>query len=402
MKNLLSRNLLPSVLLICVGLVATLVSLVTLTIARPQTQVNATMDAPTTPYIMTREGVFELSGTQPMTITATAKSDQVVTLVVGRSKDIHAWLGEAPYTEVSGLDSWETLHAEVSDGKLPETEQPNPAKSDMWVEVIQNEGSVTFTTSEATKGMAILATTDGKEPAPQLQLAWTMAASLLWRVTLLVLGLLLTLAGLALLWVFKQKQVGSDQTAQQLAQGKLAGEIVGSSATLDSTDTADITDTAESADSEGDAADETVQSQVTSDEPEDSVAHVAPVPEDSVADTADEDSQATISALENELDLETQPQEPTEMQPASEPTKETQPAAHTREQAEPVHQRTHGDIIETTIGARSVRFPSRQAIKEARLRGESVIEIDGKSFQTGLIPVVKKVKDVAEADLEAE
>lgn len=402
MKNLLSRNLLPSVLLICVGLVATLVSLVTLTFARPQTQVNATMDAPTTPYIMTREGVFELSGRQPMTITATAKSDQVVTLVVGRSKDIHAWLADAPYTEVSGLDSWETLHVEVSEGKLPETEQLNPAKSDMWIEVIQNEGSVTFTTSEDTKGMAILATTDGKEPAPKLGLAWTMTASLLWHVTLLVLGLLLTLAGMALLWVFKQKQVGSAQASEQITQGKLAGEIVGSSATFDS------------AESEGDVSDEVTASTDAADKPQMGLVHAAEAEVEEIAPVvvelvegheptakknADEDEETAVFALENNQETLTSVPEPAE---TAEPVETPTHAARPREQAEPVHQRTHGDIIETTIGARSVRFPSRQAIKEARLRGESVIEIDGKTFQTGLIPVVKKVKDVTEADLEAE
>lgn len=399
MKNLLSRNLLPSVLLICLGLAATLFALVALTIARPQTQVNATMDVPSTPYIMTREGVFELSGNQPMIITATAEADQQVTLVVGRSKDIHAWLGEAPYTEVSGLQSWDKLHLEVSEGKIPEEEQPNPAKSDMWVEVIQAEGAVAYTTSEATKGMAVLATVDGKSPAPKLELAWSMASSLIWRVTLLVLGLLLTLVGAALLWVFKQKQVGSDAAAAEIAQGSLAGEIVGSSATLDG-DFSDSEGATEPAlEDSADLAEETLSEEIL-------------IEDDQTTDVEAAEDQTEEAQVEEALvETTSAPGKPgEETLSATEPTAEAvtgvvvAPSEEEtiRAQAEPVHQRTHGDVIETKIGARSVRFPSRQAIKEARLRGESVIEIDGKTFQTGLIPVVKKVKDVAEADLEAE
>lgn len=55
--------------------------------------------------------------------------------------------------------------------------------------------------------------------------------------------------------------------------------------------------------------------------------------------------------------------------------------------------------IETTVGGKTHVLPSRAAMREARERGESTITVDGQSFETGLIPVVKKVREVEEEDL---
>lgn len=344
MKNLVTRSLLPTIILLCVGLVMALVGLLTLTVARPQTNVQATMAAPSTPYIISREGVFELTSA-PMTVTATAAENEEITLVVGKSKDIHAWLQESSYTEVTGLESWEKLQFEVVDGKAEDL--ANPAKSDMWVEVLTGTGSVTYTTSDASKGLALLATVDGKAAAPKLELNWVMVASPLWRVALLVAGLLLALIGAALLWLLRSGRIMPAVEEVKAAEALVAEE----------------TEVAEEAESE-EVAVESVE------EP------------------------ALVEAVVEE--------ETTETVADAEASAEDIPEAATTEEDEPVHERKHGAVIETRVGERSIKFPSRQAIKEARLRGESVIEIDGHTFQTGLIPVVKKVKEVAEADLGGE
>lgn len=328
MKSLLTRSLLPTAILAGIGMVLALTGLVTLTIASPQTQVQAVMETPSTPYIISREGVFELT-TSPITVTAVALENQEITLVVGNAKDIHAWLGNSPYTEVTGLESWDKLQTEIVQGEVEDL--PNPAKSDMWVKVLTGTGTVSYTTSADSKTLAFLATVDGKESAPQIALSWTMAASLLWRVGLLGVGLLLALAGGILLWFFKKQQpVLTSEPAETVEK-------------LETTETAESGETVE------------------------------------VVEPAKEP-------------------EPVEVVEAVE-TPDTVPA---EEVDEPVHERKHGAVIETVVGTRSIKFPSRQAIKEARLRGESVIEIDGKTFQTGLIPVVQKVKNVAEAELEGE
>lgn len=60
------------------------------------------------------------------------------------------------------------------------------------------------------------------------------------------------------------------------------------------------------------------------------------------------------------------------------------------------------ETIEATAGGKTVKFPSRRAIREARERGEAEIVIEGRKFDTGLIPVVEKVRDVEEAELPGE
>lgn len=58
--------------------------------------------------------------------------------------------------------------------------------------------------------------------------------------------------------------------------------------------------------------------------------------------------------------------------------------------------------IEATAGGKTVKFPSRRAIREARERGENEIIIDGHRFDTGLVPVVQKVRDVEEDALPGD
>ncbi|MDO5720318.1 MAG: hypothetical protein Q4P05_06240 [Actinomycetaceae bacterium] len=58
--------------------------------------------------------------------------------------------------------------------------------------------------------------------------------------------------------------------------------------------------------------------------------------------------------------------------------------------------------IEATAGGKTVKFPSRRAIREARERGENEIIIDGQRFDTGLVPVVKKVRTVEEDALPGD
>ncbi|MDO5048789.1 MAG: hypothetical protein Q4D87_02760 [Actinomycetaceae bacterium] len=53
--------------------------------------------------------------------------------------------------------------------------------------------------------------------------------------------------------------------------------------------------------------------------------------------------------------------------------------------------------IEAKVAGRTHVLPSRRAMREARERGESTVTVGGQSFETGLIPVVKKVRD-AEAE----
>ncbi|EEH63870.1 hypothetical protein HMPREF0044_0889 [Gleimia coleocanis DSM 15436] len=382
MKNLVNRNQLPTVILICLGVVIALVGLITLTVVRGDSQVTAKMAAPSTPYVITREGVFELSST-PMTITAEATNPETdVTLVVGRSSDIYGWLGTAAYTEVAGLKSWEELHTEVTEGDGAELEETDPAKADMWVEVLQSKGKVSFTTTEKTAGMAVLATTNGTAKAPALTLGWKTPSSLVWRLPLLILGLILIGAGAVSLWLTKQKDAKS--TVEQAETTETVAELSIDESTEESEDTAEPaeveTEVTAEAEKAVEADEKLVEAMEVGNESADSneatmdEVVAEDIPDDSGEEVLEVTTEVSETAVEIPAEVEEEPERP----------------------------RTHGAVIETMVGSRIIKFPSRQAIKEARLRGESVIEVDGHTFQTGLIPVVKKVNDVVESELPTE
>ncbi|MDO5728102.1 MAG: hypothetical protein Q4P71_00580 [Actinomycetaceae bacterium] len=60
------------------------------------------------------------------------------------------------------------------------------------------------------------------------------------------------------------------------------------------------------------------------------------------------------------------------------------------------------ETIEATAGGKTVKFPSRRALREARERGEAEVVVEGRKFDTGLIPVVEKVREVDEAELPGQ
>lgn len=58
--------------------------------------------------------------------------------------------------------------------------------------------------------------------------------------------------------------------------------------------------------------------------------------------------------------------------------------------------------LTTEVGGRTVTLPSRRAMREARARGEASVTVGGQSFDTGLIPVVEKVREVEEPQLRED
>lgn len=58
--------------------------------------------------------------------------------------------------------------------------------------------------------------------------------------------------------------------------------------------------------------------------------------------------------------------------------------------------------LTTEVAGRTVTLPSRRAMREARARGEASVVVGDLSFDTGLIPVVEKVREVDEPQLRDE
>lgn len=236
-----------SIVLIVLGLLAVILAVASATIWRPsQTAVATLKPAATTAYVVTGDGVLNMVDST-VTITAKAKdANSTVTLALARSEDAQAWLANDPYTEVTGLSSWESLSGRTitercnvkasatptakatgtaaSTAKATATASakatatstakasasPTPdAKgcikavaskaslngSDMWVTSKTGKGSVSITYDPSSSNYVVLAATDGKQPAPTFSLSWKRTVGTPWLIPGLIVGGLLVAGG---------------------------------------------------------------------------------------------------------------------------------------------------------------------------------------------------------------
>lgn len=236
-----------SIVLIVLGLLAVILAVASATIWRPsQTAVATLKPAATTAYVVTGDGVLNMVDST-VTITAKAKdANSTVTLALARSEDAQAWLANDPYTEVTGLSSWESLSGRTitercnvkasatptakatgtaaSTAKATATASakatatstakasasPTPdAKgcikavaskaslngSDMWVTSKTGKGSVSITYDPSSSNYVVLAATDGKQAAPTFSLSWKRTVGTPWLIPGLIVGGLLVAGG---------------------------------------------------------------------------------------------------------------------------------------------------------------------------------------------------------------
>ena len=232
-----------SIVLIVLGLLAVILAVASATIWRPsQTAVATLKPAATTAYVVTGDGVLNMVDST-VTITAKAKdANSTVTLALARSEDAQAWLANDPYTEVTGLSSWEALSGRTitercnvkaaptatatstakatakatSTAKATATStakasaSPTPdAKgcikavaskaslngSDMWVTSKTGKGSVSITYDPSSSNYVVLAATDGKQAAPTFSLSWKRTVGTPWLIPGLIVGGLLVAGG---------------------------------------------------------------------------------------------------------------------------------------------------------------------------------------------------------------
>ena len=234
-----------SIVLIALGLLAVILAVASATIWRPsQTAVATLKPAATTAYVVTGDGVLNMVDST-VTITAKAKdANSSVTLALARSEDAQAWLANDPYTEVTGLSSWEALSGRTitercnvkatatptakatgtaaatakatatASAKATATSSakatPTPdAKgcikavasnaslngSDMWVTSKTGKGSVSITYDPSSSNYVVLAATDGKQAAPTFSLSWKRTVGTPWLIPGLIVGGLLVAGG---------------------------------------------------------------------------------------------------------------------------------------------------------------------------------------------------------------
>jgi hypothetical protein len=163
-------------------------------------------------------------GAFPGKQTLTVSGSDTVFVSYGRSSDVTAWLGDAPYVAVGYDAEAEELTNDVvvsepvaddsssadaaTDAVPPATEgkvaaadpAASPIGSDLWLDEFSGEGSVT-TTIDVPEDISVLVASDGTAPAPSdLEISWPLDNSTPWAGPLIAGGALVFLGGLALLF----------------------------------------------------------------------------------------------------------------------------------------------------------------------------------------------------------
>lgn len=152
------------------------------------------------PVIVINDDVFSSrAGLQDIRI----EGDGAINVIIGRTSDIEAWVGDARHDEVT-LDEDSTHSREHIGLKFTEsgTEEtvPNPIGNDLWYEEHEGEGSVQLSTVVA-PGYSMLITSDGDNPAPStVSVTWPLGGYAPMSGPLLVIGAVLFVLALALLW----------------------------------------------------------------------------------------------------------------------------------------------------------------------------------------------------------
>lgn len=150
--------------------------------------------------------------------TITVSGAESVFLSYGRTEDVLAWIGDDPYVSV-GYDAEaedlasEVVVAEPVDDDTPSTPEPeatagdaaeaeepaaSPAGSDLWLDEITGERTLT-TTVDVPEGISVLLASDGTEPAPgRIVVAWPLDNSTPWAGPLIAGGAVVFLVGIGL------------------------------------------------------------------------------------------------------------------------------------------------------------------------------------------------------------
>lgn len=164
-------------------------------------------------------------GAYPGKQTLTASGPETVFFAYGRTSDIESWLGDEPYVAVhydaeaeeftselvtagSAADApagTETPASTPAPAEGDETTQPadpaaSPAGSDLWLDELTEERSLT-TTIDVPDDIAVLLASDGTAPAPaDLSISWPLDNSTPLAGPLIAGGALVFLIGLILLF----------------------------------------------------------------------------------------------------------------------------------------------------------------------------------------------------------
>lgn len=182
--------------------------------------------------------------------TLTVSGSETVFVSYGRTSDVEAWLGDAPYVSVTYDEQAQELTSEVvvtkpvdDDGSTattpPATTPPatpdattepaepdpanSPAGSDLWLDEFSDSGPITTTIDPPDDiSISVLLASDGTQPAPpDIELAWPLDNATPWAGPLLAGGALVFLGGIILLISGFMHHRRSRGPRRNLPKGKL-------------------------------------------------------------------------------------------------------------------------------------------------------------------------------------
>jgi hypothetical protein len=197
-----------AVALVLLGLLTLLAGIGQKTFWAPPETVTATAPADVTAAPLT---VFDekLRTLQSGTVKINVKGEGGFLLAAGRPDDVDAWVGKTAHNTVSGVsENGEALQLTHVEG---EATAPSPAGSDLWVTTENASGEMNYSwTPPADGDWSLLLAADGTKPAPtSITMTFPNDTSTPWAVPFMVLGVLLILAGGAMLLLKPKPKSGT-------------------------------------------------------------------------------------------------------------------------------------------------------------------------------------------------
>ncbi|MDY2669461.1 hypothetical protein [Schaalia hyovaginalis] len=408
-----------------VALVFLIVGALALTVLKPSQELASSVVA-SNALVMTRDGVLPLVAND-VRIDARSLSGAPVALGVGTPGDVIGWIGDDEYTEVVGITSDRSvLKVEEHPGaKQAESSQSGSAAqsgaqrtasasegpqsadssqsaslpaqaleadlegSDMWLDKIAGQGSATLALSDIPVGRSLIAVSAAGKGDLELTLTWSMQ-----RVNTLAIIAFLG-AGLAALisavLVLSRRHLLQRRRERAQVLTERAGADTTQTQMIDTAQVTGLIDAGRADDA---------PSKETRDE--------APAGIEQTGEDPGE-AQGAADASHDENDGPLGSADHAEEYGAAE-TDAGAEAAHGRHalaegaiDADPPEKvPTDTGIIDLSAIRPGVALPSRRALREAREKGEEKIVIEGREFDTGLIPVVAKEGPAPASDDPAE
>ena len=396
----------------CLAVVFAVVGVLTLTVFRPTSEVVAET-TPNRPYIMTRDGVLPLKGSA-VTIQATAAPGQTVSLVVGTSGDVLGWIGDSPYTEIVGIESgMETLktvdhpssasqasqtQAQSGDtaGSTPQPQSGDQAQSgeadalagdiprgnDMWLQDVSGTGSTSLTLTKVSGGRSILAATDGLGPGPTITLRWEVQrTNTVAMVSLLLAGVFI--AATAGLYLSQSRLLRHREERAERVTARMSADVT-------QTEQIPVTDS---------AVDEAAAGAAGGDQGVG--AHGGPEILEAPSSVDEAKRLSLARRLEVSARAASLPDDANEGDdPTPDPDQDSLPGwdqivspeeagrhgiPSTSDEDPPVIPPSDTGVIDMSGVRPGAAFPTRRALREARVRGEDSVVIEGREFDTGLM-----------------